>query len=67
MVAGIPTITTMATITCLIFVVFRGLLTPTRSKATGGKTKRTLALCSGLLTNPLSKTSNVYSTSPSAT
>ena len=45
--------TVTATNTCMIFVAFRGLLTPTGSKASDNKIERILALHSGLLTTPL--------------
>jgi len=55
--------TVTATNTCMIFVAFRGLLTPTGSKASDNKIERILALHSGLLTTPLRIMSSVNSTS----
>ena len=66
MVASIPTTPATTTNISMIFLDFRGLLTLTRSRVTGNKTEGTLALYSGLLINPLSKTLSVSSASPSA-
>jgi len=63
MAPGVPTTTNIS----LIFMVFRGLLTPTKCTATGSRIKGTLAFRSDLLIDPLSKTSSVSSTSLSAT
>lgn len=57
----LTTVTT--TNTCMIFVAFRGLLTPTGSKASDNKIERILALHIGLLTTPLRIMSSVNSTS----
>ena len=58
--------TITATNMYMIFVAFRGLLTPTRSKASDNKIKGILALHNGLLTAPLRIMSSVNSTSPLA-
>ena len=58
--------TITATNMYMIFVAFRGLLTPTRSKASDNKIKGILALHNGLLTAPLRIMSSVNSASPLA-
>ena len=63
MAASVPT-TVTATNTCMIFVAFRGLLTPTGSKASDNKIEGILALHSG--SAPLRIMSSVNSTSPLA-
>jgi len=65
MAASVP-ITVTATNTCMIFVAFRGLLTPTGSKASDNKIEGILALHGGLLTTPLRIMSSVNSVSPLA-
>jgi len=68
MVTSIPTTTATTTnIGGLTFMVFRALLPPTGSRATGSGTKGPHVICSGLLASPLSITSNVSSASPSDT
>jgi hypothetical protein len=62
MANGFPTAIATATNTCLIFVAFRALLPPTRSRI-----EDHLVLYSGLLIGPLSIMSSVSSAYPSDT
>jgi hypothetical protein len=64
---SITTTTAIATNVGLTFVVFRALLPPTGSRATGSKTEGPQVICGGLLAGPLSIMSSVSSAYPSDT